>query len=322
MKPLDILIAVTVPVVRGLGLVFAKPAVDQFPLILLMALRFTVTTLLMVWFVHIARASLKWLFVAALIGSTVQYGLTFNGLRLLDASTTALIVQAEAPFLTLVAAVFLGERLRWRQIVGMTIAFAGIYLISGEPRIRDQGLGVALVLGGAFTWAIGQTIVRRLGEIGGMTAIAWVSVFAAPQLFVASALVETGQVAALENAGLSVWATVIYLGVVMTALGYSCWYHVLGRYEVYRVAPFLLLTPVASVLGGAFLLGEALTPTILTGGAVVISGVALLVIERGTAIAAPMPAPVPVVMPELAAEDQAAAPETVSGAQGSLKSST
>lgn len=306
MKPLDFLIAFTVPVVWGLGLVFAKPAVDQFPPILLMALRFTVSAMLMVWFVRIPRAALKWLFVAALIGSTLQYGLTFNGLKLLDASTTALIVQAEAPFLTLVAAVVLGERLRWKQILGMGIAFGGIYLISGEPRIRDQGLGVVLVLGGAFTWAIGQTIVRRLGEIGGMTAIAWVSVFAAPQLFVASALVERGQVAALANAGVSVWMTVLYLGLVMTALGYSCWYHVLGRYEVYRVAPFLLLTPVASVLGGAFLLGEALTPTILTGGAVVISGVALLVIERRPAIAAPMPAPVPMVMPEPVAGDHGA----------------
>jgi O-acetylserine/cysteine efflux transporter len=298
MKPGDILIAITVPTVWGLGLVFAKPAVDQFPPILLMALRFTVSALLLVWFVRIPRASLKWLFVAALVGSTLQYGLTFNGLKLLDASTTALIVQAEAPFLTLVAAVFLGERLRWKQILGMAIAFAGIYLISGEPRIQGQGLGVALVLSGALIWAIGQTMVRRLGEIGGMTAIAWVSVFAAPQMFVASALVERGQFAALANAPLSVWATVLYLGLVMTALGYSCWYHVLGRYEVYRVAPFLLLTPVASVLGGWLLLGEAITSTILTGGAIVISGVALLVVERRPAVAAPMPAPVPVVMPE------------------------
>jgi O-acetylserine/cysteine efflux transporter len=298
MKPGDILIAITVPTVWGLGLVFAKPAVDQFPPILLMALRFTVSALLLVWFVRIPRASLKWLFVAALVGSTLQYGLTFNGLKLLDASTTALIVQAEAPFLTLVAAVFLGERLRWKQILGMAIAFAGIYLISGEPRIQGQGLGVALVLSGALIWAIGQTMVRRLGEIGGMTAIAWVSVFAAPQMFVASALVERGQFAALANAPLSVWATVLYLGLVMTALGYSCWYHVLGRYEIYRVAPFLLLTPVASVLGGWLLLGEAITSTILTGGAIVISGVALLVVERRPAVAAPMPAPVPVVMPE------------------------
>ncbi len=285
MKPIDILIAVTVPVVWGLGLVFAKPAVDQFPPILLMALRFTVSALALVWFVRIPRASLRWLFIAALVGSTLQYGLTFNGLKLLDASTTALIVQAEVPFVTLIAAVFFGERMGLRRILGMVIAFAGVYLVTGEPRIQDQGLGIALVLGGAFAWALGQVMVRHLGEIGGMTAIAGVSVFAAPQLFLASALVERGQVAALVNAGLSVWATVLYLGLVMTALGYTCWYHVLGRYEVNRVAPFLLLVPVVSVLGGALLLGEALTPTILTGGAIIISGVALLVIERRPEVA-------------------------------------
>ena len=102
MKPIDILIAIIVPVVWGLGLVFAKPAVDQIPPMLLMALRFTVTALALVWFVRIPRASLKALFLAAFVGSTLQYGLTFNGLRLLDASTTALLVQAEVPFLALI----------------------------------------------------------------------------------------------------------------------------------------------------------------------------------------------------------------------------
>lgn len=293
MKPLDILIAVTVPMVWGMGLVIAKPAVDQFPPILLMALRFTVSALALVWFVGVPRVALGRLALAALVGSTLQYGLTFNGLRLLDASTTGLIVQAEAPFLVLVAAIFLGERLGPRRILGMAIAFAGIWLISGEPRIRGQEIGVALVLGGACMWAIGQTMIRTLGEIGGMTAIAWVSVFAAPQLFVASALVEDGHTAALAAAGWLVWGTVLYLGLVMTALGYSCWYHVLGRYEVNRVAPFLLLTPVSSVLGGAVFLGEPLTRTILIGGAVVLGGVALLVIERRPAVTAPMPAPIP-----------------------------
>jgi len=103
-------------------------------------------------------------------------------------------------------------------------------------------------------------------------------------------LVEEGQLAALAGAPLSVWGTVLYLGLVMTALGYTCWYHVLGRYEVNQVMPFLLLTPVTSVAGGALLLGEALTPTILIGGSIVIAGVALLVIERRPAAAAESPA--------------------------------
>lgn len=172
MKPLDILIAICVPASWGLGIVFAKPAVNQFPPILLMALRFSVSALLLVWFVRVPRVSLRWLFLAAFIGSTLQYGLTFNGLKLLDASTMALLVQAEAPFLALVGAVVFGERLGRKRLLGMAVAFVGILLITGEPRIRGQELGVALVLGGAFFWACGQTIVRKLGPIGGLTAIA------------------------------------------------------------------------------------------------------------------------------------------------------
>lgn len=63
-------------------------------------------------------------------------------------------------------------------------------------------------------------------------------------------------------------------------LGYGCWYHVLGRYEVNRAAPYLLLLPIASVAGGVVFLGEAPTALILLGGAAVIGGVALIVVER------------------------------------------
>jgi O-acetylserine/cysteine efflux transporter len=280
MKPTDVLIALLVPVLWGMGIVIAKPAVDLFPPILLMALRFGVTAGLLVWFVPIPRKVLIQLFFVALIGSTLQYGLTFNGLRLLDASTTALIVQAEVPFLALIAALWLGERLGLRKVFGMVIAFAGIYLIAGEPRIEGQLLGVGLVLSGAFMWALGQVMMRRLGELGGITAIAWVAVMAAPQLLVASLLFETNHLQHLREADLRVWGAVIYLGVVMTAIGYGCWYHVLGRYEVNRVAPFILLTPVTSVLGGALFLGEEITFFIVTGGLLVIFGVGIIVIER------------------------------------------
>jgi len=282
MKPLDYLIAVTVPIVWGMGIVFAKPAVDQFPPILLMAFRFGVAALILVWFVPVPQRILLPLSLAAFVGATIQYGLTFNGLKLLDASTTALIVQAEVPFLALIAAVFLKEKLGPRKIIGMVVAFIGIYLITGEPRLRGQEVGIMLVLGGAATWAIGQILIRRLGEVGGLTLIAWVAVLATPQLFVTSALFETGQLQAIRDAGMTVWGTVAYLGVFMTAIGYGCWYHVLGRYEANRVAPFLLLTPVASVLGGWLLLGEPLTLHILAGGGIVTAGVAVLISEPWT----------------------------------------
>jgi len=284
-KPIDFLIAAAVPGLWGMGLVIAKPVVDSFPPILLMALRFAVTAGLLVWFVPIPKRLLGSLALIALIGSALQYGFTFNGLRRLDAGTTALIVQAEVVFLVLIAAVWLGERLTWRKTFGMAVAFTGLLIVYGTPRLQGQEVGIAMVLTGGLLWAIGQAMVRRMSQkqtipLSGMTIIAWVSVFCAPQLLIISLVLEGDPRQALYDAGWLVWGAVLYLGVAMTALAYSCWYHVLSRYEAGRVGPFLLLTPVASVLGGAFFLGEPITLEILIGGTILIAGVGLLVIEK------------------------------------------
>ena len=283
MKIRDASIAAAVPLLWGLGLVVAKPVVETFPPILLMALRFSVAALLLVWFAPLPKRHLMSLALVALVGSTLQYGLTFNGLKRLDAGTTALIVQAEVVFLVLIAAVWLGERLGVRKIVGMIVAFAGLWIVYGTPRLQGQEVGIAMVLGGGLFWAFGQVMVRRLGDLGGVTTVAWVSVLAAPQLLLLSLIVEGDPRPALAGANWQVWASVLYLGVMMTALAYACWYYVLGKYEAGQVGPFLLLTPIASVLGGALFLGEPLTREIILGGAVLIAGVAVLVIEKSDA---------------------------------------
>ena len=280
----DALIAMLVPLTWGMGLVIAKPAVDQFPPILLMALRFSVTALVLIWFVSIPRKHLKTLAWVALIGSALQYGLSYNGLRLLDASTTALIVQIETPFLLLLSVMWLGDRLNRQQVVGLIVAFVGLYILTGAPNLQGQWLGIGLTLGGAFMWALGQVILRGMTQkmpeqLSGMTTIAWIAVFAAPQLLVASLLLENNHWQYISNASMQVWAAVFYLGLVMTAFGYTCWYHVLGRYPASQAGPYLLLLPVFSILGGWLWLGEPINTRMLFGGAVIIGGVALLTVS-------------------------------------------
>ena len=77
----------------------------------------------------------------------------------------------------------------------------------------------------------------------------------------------------------------VYFGLIMTTLGYALWYGLIRRHPVGQVAPFLLLLPVFSVTGGIVLLGESLTLQIALGGAVVIAGVAFILVERRTAAA-------------------------------------
>lgn len=275
------LLAVSVAVIWGGGFLFAKVAIDYFPPILLMAFRFGLTALTLVWFVPRPDSNtLKRVFWIALVSAAIQYSLTFSGLKGLDASTAIIVVQLEVPFGVLGAVLFLRDRLQLKHVIGIGLAFTGVVLIAGEPTLQDNLMYVLLVAGGAMTWAIGQLMVKALGQVGGFTLIAWVAVFATPQLLLSSWLFEQNHVVAIRGASPVVWTAVIYLAFVMTALGYTIWYHLLGKYAVNQVMPFLLLLPVFTVIGGILLLDEELTFRIALGGVLAIAGVAIINLVR------------------------------------------
>lgn len=280
MTPLDVLMGLTVPMVWGMGIVFAKAAIGHFPPILLMAFRFLVAALVLVWFVRPPAGNHARLFFIAIIAAAIQYSFTFTGLKDLSAGVAALVVQLEVPFLVVLGALLLGEKPGPRKWAGIALAFVGVALIAGELRLAGEWRAMLLVVLGALTWALGQVLIRRLNAISGLTITAWIAVYATPQLFVMSLLFEQGQREAIVNAGPTVWAAVLYLGLVMTALGYWLWNSLLRRHEVGTVAPFLLFIPVFSIVGGAIFLGETLAARELLGGAVIIAGVALITIRR------------------------------------------
>jgi drug/metabolite transporter (DMT)-like permease len=276
----DVGLAVLVALIWGMGFVVAKAGMAHFPPILLMALRFSVTALALVWFLEPLGANAKRLALVSVVGATLQYSLTFTGVKGVGAGLAALVVQLEVPFLVLLGALLLGERpSRWKW-VGIAIAFAGAALIAGQGRFGADRMPLLLLVLGALFWAFGQVLVRGVTSMSGLSVTAWTAVLATPQLYLASALFETGQIDALRTAGVEVWGAAIYLGLVMTALGYALWNSLILRHEVGRVAPFLLLLPVFSVIGGIVFLGEEIEPIRLLGGAVVLGGVAVITLSR------------------------------------------
>ncbi len=277
MKKADILTGMLVAVLWGLGITLAKAGMEQFPPILLTAFRFSLTALALIWFVGVPHGYLRRIFLISIVVATIQYSLTFTGLYGVYASTAAIVIQLEVPFATLLAALFLGDRVGWRRVAGMAVAFGGVALIAGEPRLHDNLLPFFLVMAGALTWSIGQIMIKALGgAVGGFRLIAWVAVFATPQLFLASWLLEDGQARAIATADWLGWGVIVYLGLVMTALGYGLWFRLLGRNPVSHVMPFLLLLPVVTAISGIFLLDEVLTLRTLGGAVLVLSGVGII----------------------------------------------
>jgi O-acetylserine/cysteine efflux transporter len=279
LKPLEILMALMVPLVWGMGFVFAKGAINHFPPILLMAFRFALTAMVLVWFVPVPYGNLKNIFNVAIVAAAIQYSLTFTGLAGLEAGLASLVVQLEVPFLVLLGALVLKENPGLQKWAGIIISFLGVVLMTQQDSLNGSLGSVCLVVAGCFVWACGQVMIRKLKDIGGLQVTAWVAVFATPQLFIMSAIFESGQITAIQNANDMVWLTVIYLGLVMTCLGYYLWNTLIRRHDVGTVAPFLLLLPLFSLIGGMLFLGEEPTADKLLGGVVILLGVAIITIR-------------------------------------------
>ena len=279
-------LGIGVAVVFGCGVVFSKAAMQDFPPILLTSFRFGLTAVVLVWLFRPPWHLLGKIFWVALVSAAIQYSLTFTGLKLIDASIMILVVQLEVPFAALLAWFVFRDPLGWRGLGGMLLAFAGIAVIAAAPDQRTDLFPLGLVMAGAMVWAVGQIMVKKVSSVGGFRLIAWVAVIASPQLLVSSLLFEDGQLEAIVNAAPIVWIAVVYLGLVMTAVGYGVWYYLLGRYDVNQVVPYLLLVPVTTIAGGVLFLGETLTWSGVLGGVLVIAGVAALTINRTPASSA------------------------------------
>jgi O-acetylserine/cysteine efflux transporter len=270
---------IAVQTLWGFGFAMSKVGLGPFPPMFLMGMRYGLAALVLVWFVRPPSGMMWKVFAAAVVSGAITYGLVYSGLRELYASTATLLTQLQVPFLALLGVVLLKEKLSLRGILGMALAFGGVLLITGEPRIQGNLVPVFVVMAGSLCWALGQIMIRRLGGIGGMRLLAWIATFASPQLFIASFVLEEGQFTALASSGWKELGVVLYLGLGMTALAYSMWYHVLTRCEVNRIAPFLLLNPLVAILSSVVFLGEDLTLMITVGGLIVILGIGIMTIS-------------------------------------------
>ena len=281
MKGRELLLALFVPLSWALGFTVAKAGLAEFPPLLLMSMRFFIAALVLVWFVPIPRNCMKDLFWIALVGSTIQYGLTFTGLSMIDASLAIIVVHLEVPFGVLLAVVVFRERPGLMRIFGMAVSFLGILLISGLPSVQGQWFAMLLTGSGAMIWAVGQVMYKRISaNLDGLTGIAWIGVIAAPQMLLGSFLFEDGQLDALANATWIGWGSVAYLGLVMTVAGYGVWFTVLRRNQISHVMPVLLLLPVFTILFAVIILGERPSSGVLLGGIIVLVGVAMIVFAR------------------------------------------
>ena len=278
----DTFIASLVPIFLGFGFVIAKPAFESFPPILLMGIRFIFAASLLIWWFPIPKGYLKKIFFASLIANTLQYSITYTGLNYIDASAAVLLVQTEVPFGVIFAYFMLREKPTIRALIGIAVAFVGVYILTGSPNLDGKFFGITLTIIGSAIWALGQVIVKPLSkEINPLALVAWLALFSGPVLVTLSSIIDGDTIKYLSEAKFDHWIIAIYIGFIMQPITYGCFYYVLKNNPLYKVLPIVTMgIPPTGLLAAIFLLGEKPTQELFTGGALIIIGVILIVFTK------------------------------------------
>jgi len=207
----------------------------------------------------------------------------FTGLQHISASRAALIVALNPAVMTLIAYLFYRERVSTLKIIGIALCFCGVALVvgGGDPHgtvgVRGGGwLGEALIGGCVLSWSaysvFCKSVVRQLGPLHTVTY----SIYAGTLMLLA----YTASTGVLDYAAVSRFShaetlSLLYLGVVGSAVAYIWYYEGIQKIGVARASVFIALNPLSAVLFGAALLGEQITLATLLGGTLIIGGIVL-----------------------------------------------
>jgi O-acetylserine/cysteine efflux transporter len=272
----DWLAALVVVTAWGLNFVVIKIGLGEVPPLLLGALRFTCVAFPAIFFIK--RPQLPWRTIV-LYGLTISLGqfvFLFTAMYVgMPAGLASLVLQSQAFFTVLIAALLLGESVRWPNMLGMAVAVAGLVL------------GFVLTLVAALSWAAGNIVAKSAGKADMLSLVVWGALIP-PLPFLALSWLIEGQdeirhsLANISHVGI---LSVAYLALVATIVGYVLWGRLLVRHPASKVAPLSLLVPVVGLVSSAWFLDEHLAAVQWLGGAVVMLGLAVNVFGQRLALA-------------------------------------
>lgn len=224
----------------------------------------------------------QWLatFILGLFG-VFAYNLFFMGaLTKLPASRAALIIALNPAITIALSAFVLKERLSLRRWAGVMLALFGVAVVVSRGDLASLGggsvgAGELFMFGAVISWALYTIFGRKV--LGGLSPLAATN-YAALWGTVLLGAVAAAQFDTLHPSqfDLKMIVSLLYLGVLGTALAFVWYYMSVKKVGASSASIFNNLVPVFGVAISVLVLGEALLPSMLIGGAIAIAGVMMV----------------------------------------------
>jgi drug/metabolite transporter (DMT)-like permease len=263
----------------GASFLFQRVAAPEFGPLALVEVRVAIAAALLGAVAHSrsvwpsTRSHWRELFVLAAFNSAIPFVLFAYATLHLSAGFAA-VLNATAPlFGVLVAFAWIGQRPRFLRVLGLIVGFAGVVvLITSKGSLGGAGWAVAAGLCAALGYGFSaHWTLLKLQRVHPL-AIAAGSQVASSVLLLPFAIAYWPS-AKPSMAGV---ASAAALGAVCTGLAYLIYFHLLPALGPTRTMTVTYLVPIFAMAWGALFLAEPITLGMSIGGAVILTGVALV----------------------------------------------
>jgi drug/metabolite transporter (DMT)-like permease len=194
----------------------------------------------------------------------------------------AVLIYAQPLMVAVLARLFLSERLRPRQVLGLLAGWLGVGLVvlgeaSGAGATTGVWQAVPLFLGAAACFAVGTVVVKAATT--GPDAVPL-----GPPLLLAFCYGSLPLVALGLADGTpvswtaSLWTGVAYTGALSLAGGYLLQFALLERGEAGVVSSWIFAVPVLAAIYGVLLFDEPMSPGLVAGVGAVAAGILLVTV--------------------------------------------
>lgn len=216
-----------------------------------------------------------------LINPLAYYLILFKAYDLLPASQAQAINYSWAITLTLMAALFLGQKIRKQDWVACSLSYFGVIVIATKGDILglnfESPLGVGLALLSTLLWA-GYWILNAKNKADPIVAVLLGFLVAIP--FAIGISIYEG--ASWQQISPQGWLAVTYVGLFEMGVTFVLWLSALKLTQnTARISNLIFASPFVSLILLATIIGEEIHPTTLIGLVLIISGLVIQQIKFG-----------------------------------------
>jgi drug/metabolite transporter (DMT)-like permease len=281
-------------VVWGSTYLGIRVAVDTIPPFVMAAIRFAIAGVVMLIAVAVlrrdrivrpTRRELRDVFIVGALLMGGGMGAVAWGEMTVPSGIAGVLIAMMPVWVAVFGRVFLNERLPRLAVVGIAAGMLGVVILVGAGVAVDRSLdpaGVAALLISPMSWAAGSLFSAHRARLPSDPFQTTGLQMLAGSLVLALAAVASGEVASFrpETVSTDSLIALAYLTAVGSLVAFTAFAWVLRQAPLPLIATYAFVNPVVAVVLGAIILNEAVTPVQLVAGAVIVVGVALLILSR------------------------------------------